>query len=139
MSSTQRGFSQPLTKSYSAAVAAEAYTVAAIEGELPAGYTKVSDTVYTVPTTANLNTFATDLEAETPFFSAAVGETVRDMGKSITVSALDTGATIRVALVQRTNALQGSSGVTAYVPVFNSIAQSSGATSKLRVVVFRSG
>jgi len=136
MSSTQRGFSQPLTKSFACAVAAASYTVALIEA---AGtLTKVSDTVYTVPTTTDLNSFATALDGDGSN-DLAVGETVRDMGKSITVSALDTGATIRFALVQRTNALQGSSGVTAYVPVFNSIAQSSGATSKLKVTVFRSG
>jgi hypothetical protein len=138
MSSTQRGFAQPLTKSFSAAVAAKAFTVALIEAALPAGYTKVSDTVYTVATTANLISFSAALEDDGTN-SIAVGETVRDMGKSITVSALDTGATIRFALVQRSNAVEGSSGKTAYVPVYNSIAQSTGATSDLKVTVFRSG
>ena len=136
MSSTQRGFAQPLTKSFACAVAAAVYTVAEIEAA--ATLTKVSDTVYTVATTTILNSFATALDGDGSN-DLAIGETVRDMGKSITVSALDTGATIRFALVQRTNALEGSSGKTAYVPVYNSIAQSSGATSKLKVTVFRSG
>lgn len=137
MSSTQRGFAQPLTKSFACAVAAAVYTVAEIEAA-SAALTKVSDTVYTVATTTVLNSFSTALDGDGTN-DLAVGETVRDMGKSITVSALDTGATIRFALVQRTNALEGSSGTTGYVPVYNSIAQSSGATSKLKVTVFRSG
>jgi hypothetical protein len=49
------------------------------------------------------------------------------------------GATIRFALVQRTNTVQGSSGVTAYVPVFNSIAQTPSGVGRLKVTVFRSG
>jgi len=42
-------------------------------------------------------------------------------------------------LVQRSNTVQGSSGVTAYVPVYNSIAQYVGTVDDLRVLVFRSG
>jgi len=138
MSSTQRGFAQPLTKSFACAVVAPCYTVALIEAALPAGYTEVSKTVYTVPTTADLYTFAAALDGDGSN-DIQVGETVRDMGRSITVSAADTGATIRFALVQRTNTVQGSSGVTAYVPVFNSIAQTPSGVGKLKVTVFRSG
>ena len=112
MSSVVRGPAQRVSKSLSAGIGALLHTEAAIA----AAFTQVSATNYTIATVAGLR-------SALPLATAATlgtNETLVDLGKTITVTALDTGAQAIFQRVQRTGLTNGvGGGAVGYVCVRN--------------------
>lgn len=112
MSSVVRGPAQRSSKSLSTAVGALLHTEAAIVE----AFDQVSATNYTIDT-------AVALASALPLASVATlgtNETLKDMGKTITVTALDTGAQAVFQRVQRTLPNFGA-GQVGYVCVRNEV------------------
>lgn len=110
MSSVVRGPAQRVFKSLSSSDGVLLYTAAVIE----AAFTEVSPSLYTIPTAAALAS-ALPLSSAT---TLAAKETLKDMGATITVTALDTGAQVVFQRVQRT-LLNTAGGAVGYVVVRN--------------------
>jgi hypothetical protein len=110
MSSVVRGPAQRVSKSLSSSDGVRLYTAATIE----AAFTEVSPSLYTIPTAAAL---ASALPL-TALATLEAKETLKDMGATITVTALDTGAQVVFQRVQRTLPNFGA-GAVGYVVVRN--------------------
>ena len=87
MSSVVRGPAQRVSKSLSSADGVRLYTAATIA----AAFDEVSTSNYTIATAAGL---ASALPLSTVLATLAAKETLKDMGATITVTALDTGAQV---------------------------------------------
>lgn len=111
MSSVVRGPAQRVSKSLSSSDGVRLYTAAVIE----AAFTEVSPSLYTIPTAAAL---ASALPLSTVLATLEAKETLKDMGATITVTALDTGAQVVFQRVQRTLPNFGA-GAVGYVVVRN--------------------
>ena len=122
MSSTQRGYSQLLTKSFSTGAAAKLYQVSDLVNNLDGAttYTVVSPTNYSVTAAADLTSAMAGLASDGVALSS--NETLKDLGRTLTVTAADTGSTVRLAHVQRTNTVSGASGNTGFVVIHNDAA-----------------
>jgi hypothetical protein len=110
MSSVVRGPAQRVSKSLSSSDGVRLYTAATIED----AFTEVSPSLYTIPTAAAL---ASALPL-TALATLEAKETLKDMGATITVTALDTGAQVVFQRVQRTLPNFGA-GAVGYVVVRN--------------------
>ena len=114
MSSVVRGPAQRVSKSLSAGIGSLFHTEAAVT----AAFTEVSATNYTIATAALLRSAL----PITTTGGAILGtnETLIDLGKTITVTALDTGAQAIFQRVQRTGLTNGvGGGAVGYVCVRN--------------------
>lgn len=112
MSSVVRGPAQRVSKSLSAGIGSLFHT----EAVVAAAFTQVSATNYTIATAALLRT-ALPLTAVA---TLGTNETLIDLGKTITVTALDTGAQAIFQRVQRTGQTNGvGGGAVGYVCVRN--------------------
>jgi len=118
MSSTQRGYAQITSKTLVSTAAVKLFTLAQVVGELDVAV-EVSPTNYSA-TQTNVLYAAAQLNGLTPSAVLSANETLRDMGKTLTVTASDTGAQLVLQLVQRTKA-NATGGQVGYVVVKNDV------------------
>ena len=117
MSSVNRGLAQPLSKSLILRAATNVYSLSSLATQLAAVSAVQVGSVFVAPTAASINTA---LGAASPVSTGATGNTVTDLGKTITIEvsgATDGACVVRLREVKHQTAT--SAFTTGYVVVEN--------------------
>lgn len=110
MSSVNRGLAQPITRSLVLRAATNVYSLASLTTQLvaTAGATAIGSVIVCSGTTANINTA---FGAASPVSTGAAGNTVTDLGKTVTIQV--SGATDG-AFILKLREIKHQTGTSAY-------------------------